>query len=165
MSERKLKENQKDPEEAAAYEPCCDWVLHPSNKALRTNIVAGARRLPGNTTAGSKSKYAHKQFLFVTDKDCKAEQLFFQQSKKVESQKETQKDNLPAAEKAYTASTFPDLKGPIEEPSALQGHKWTRAKLAREAISIIDKIVPPQPTPKSLAGALEASDATAWAKA
>lgn len=49
MSERNLQEHQKAHEVAAAYDPFCDCVMHPSNKEMREKIVGGARRLPGNS--------------------------------------------------------------------------------------------------------------------
>lgn len=47
-------EDQKSHDQAEAYEPFCDWVMHTSKKALRAKIIAGARRVPEGHKSNAK---------------------------------------------------------------------------------------------------------------
>lgn len=82
-----------------------------------------------------------------------------------EIKKNMQRNNIPGEETAAQASTFPDLKYMKEMPTAKERNKKVQSNLARQAISIIDKINPPAPTPNSLAEAMASDSASELAKA
>lgn len=122
--------------------------------------------MQGPQGTGAKAKYVHKNIVFAPVDEGKATKALSQQTKNVsKSQCGAQKDNLPAAEISETVSTFPALNGPEEKPSPMQRHRTQRANLDRQAIAIVDKISPPQPTTTSLETAMKSSDAKEWAKA
>lgn len=146
-------QNLKNVEDAEAYEPCCDWIMYPASKALRAKTVAGARRVSPNRNSSIGSKYTHKHFFFIPDKEGRAAATYAQQEKKETSKNKMQSDNLPGEETEAAASTFPDLKGPAElnstgpfksgngkMPTQRQMHLTALSNIAREAIRIIDQI-------------------------
>lgn len=150
------------------YEPCCDWIMHPVNKALRSRIIAGARRVHSSkVNSKGPRKFTHKYFAFVPDKDGKTSAAYFHRTKeKKVSTNEMKSDNIPNSQKTTAfASTFPGLCGGAEAQSSQQELIAAQEQLARQAIDIIDKISPAAPTPKRFAEAMASRDADEWAKA
>lgn len=90
-------ERKDDCDAADGYEPCCDWVMHPENKAPRVKIIAGARRVPNSNRHSKKhGNYTHKHFAFAPDKNGKTAETFSLQTKETKVRTtEMQRDNIP----------------------------------------------------------------------
>eukprot|EP00173_Palmaria_palmata_P003958 Plantae.Rhodophyta-Palmaria_palmata.ctg4466.p1 GENE.Plantae.Rhodophyta-Palmaria_palmata.ctg4466~~Plantae.Rhodophyta-Palmaria_palmata.ctg4466.p1 ORF type:complete len:140 (-),score=1.90 Plantae.Rhodophyta-Palmaria_palmata.ctg4466:157-576(-) len=96
MTQQSQERQQKAYEDAADYDPCCNWIIHSSNKALRTKKVAGARLSPRTQSSGFKPTYVHKQFVFIPDDRGKYDRQFWLQvsSSRHRSQSTKQPDTL-----------------------------------------------------------------------
>lgn len=156
-------------EYAEQYEPCVDWVMHPSNSALRANMVAGARRVTNiGHLKGKKPRFQHKNFAFVPDKDEHSNYKIFWMKNNIDEKVSmiAQKDNVPVAEVVCQARlSFPDPRAPALPPTPEQELILKRACLEAKEIEMMDTIAPTIASMTALTEAKNTKNDEEWSRA